>query len=1068
MSKRGMYWRVFAGLALAVASATAQTDLPLEVPAIINTYRADPSSAGSLTIGSYTLTPRAVRELYYESFVAGYMQGEPTGTTLYGLPAGPADYGLAGSLVPADSYPILGRTLRPDERMPRMPLVRSPGPDGLYGPQPGPDGLSNTSDDVYDDQLLLHVRIEKLPTTAECQEVVNHMMRTGLLPGDPDDGTIDAGVDAQATGRWRLIIHPPRTKGAPPAPSLYFPEAIQAVTPATAAADLPTVLDDAVPDNGRNPYALFWGGLRVRWRQWDEWVRGAWDSADAVAEAADPLFGQEAVPFFLPYPRFLPVDSATKIDHTNPAHRASFQAVTNDPHNQFFDAAAMWENRQLNPHYSPDSGDLTNDPEVVRLPHEVGHLEFEADRPERALSEISHARPLEYLLGAAETGWWLQGVHTSGPAESSQAGDPEYLDPAGRPGNTVPIDLTINLMDGRYWANGAWHGVARPQPVAPGVGMVELQFEYETGVAGRSDTDLEDDWADLDWGSDDAYDPTPDTAANEAPAAQLDEWYEEAKDAVCADPLNPTDAELDEILAEWDPRGADGTGGTADDNPLRRNLLSYEIETVSDARGADQTFDAADEDLLLRDPVNELRTEDRDATAVWRIRRFSGWPFNPLVAGHTTAAGHRYQGGPVTCRFVVSAIQALPEDQQAESADAPALGQMATYDTANGRRYPQPDALPANYGVAGGPVLSDLLERATYLLGYRADIPAATPLAGPGEDYFFPIRPGSSSEAHRFFVQSVMEQTPGGLHLMWTDPANVDPANHATDPAAEEYAEDGYPLRGPGDVTEAWEEADADETVETPPQFVAYRLGDGSGTPPAGYTNNLPNAGPDRMLHAYAVGLWLNSAEVTTERDDRGVQAGDLGRWDVRRAFDGDPRVATPAAGTPPLVSVPENYTVGTLFESETYIDRIEVYWHHTDAVAEAAGDWVLELATQLESTGDVDWTTAGGMVQSALPNLTAYGDNVYSWVVPSSNLRYVAVRVRSEYAAAELVLDELRVVTRADLRKTVSRSIESPLASQDTAIVTTPLADAGVQVSEVLDREITPRGDNTTDAELR
>jgi len=1064
---------------LLAAAGFGQVINELEVPALVNTYRVDPSFATGISTGSVNLTARAARELYYESFISGFMQGEPAAASLgsipgaapYGVPASPADYNLTSpaSLSIADSYPFLARTQRPEARLPKMPITRSPGADGEWG--------------TADDQLLLHIRIQKLPTRETCQEVVNHMMRIGLLPGDPDSdgdtvaGNLDvfdpanpeANFDATATGRWRLIIHPPRTKGAPPAPSLYYPEARQALRPDTLVADLNTILDGP-PDEDDEVYADFWDGVRTRWRQWDEYVREVYTNvADPDEANADPDFGQEPMPFFLPFPRYL---DTPQIDHTVVADRTDFEAaVTDRYHNLFFDPARMDENRLNDPvQEAPDYAGDMEDRDL--LP--VAHTDTAANEPIEYVFNFdgdSTADPHQDANGRL-TGWWLKGVHTTGPSESSETTEAEYGNYLGDAqadtngllcGNNNAagtqafryltdanaFDVTINLQTGQWWdptANagaGDWVGPQRPQPVVPGVGMVELQFEYETSCAG--DEGIDTDWraagvAGDPWGGNGQYDTS----------------------AVPGPPDNTTD-----------PRGADFTGGTNDDIPIEPEFVNYGHGGMVDARGADNDPDQGagnDNERQLRDPINELRTDNEAATPTWRIRRFSGWPFHPSVIGFTNAfpAAPSYQGGPIVCRFVVSAIQALPEDQVSESAYDPAMGVLAAYAPAANRYYPQLNALPFNTGVAAGPTFTDLMERATYLLGYRADIAAAdigNPAVGPGQDYFFPASPGSATEAHKFYLQSVASYEAGGTVQAWDEP----------------NAGAVLRLRGPAEIRET------DLATATDPLGLdanvrfAYDLTDTGANP------NLPTDHIEKLLHCYALQAVVNTntwnagnppngwpASATMDRADKpSLDPTDLGCADVTRAFDGDPSTPSPSGLDAPLATVPALHSVGKELEAGSVLDRVELYWHRADASAPAATDWTLEFsaaqtAEALTPTVDVvvpDWT-APTPATVTIPPVVA-GGVAYSYVAPPSGADFYGVRVVNAYGA-DLVLDELRLVTRADVRRSVTATMTAPTPSSDVDIVPTPIPDNSVVVSQVADRDFTPYGDNSVEATVK
>lgn len=1082
-------WRTtLAALALLTAAGYGQVvdaggnTIQYEVPALVNTYRADPTFATGITTGSVSLSARAVRELYYESYISGFMQGEPSdavrmpgqsrGNGGYGIPAAPADYGLATptNLQPVEAYPVLARTQRPEARLPRMPITRSPGPDNQWG--------------TADDQLLLHIRIDKLPSRATCQAVVDHMMRLGLLPGNPDDG-IDPNdatdPDAIATGRWRVIIHPPHTKGAPPAPSLYYPEARQALRPDTAAADLETVMDGP-PDEDDEVYSDFWDGVRCRWRQWDEYVREVYENvADPDEADADPAFGMEPMPFFLPYPRYL--DKTTGIDHTVSSTRSlttatpepGFQLdVTDRYHNLWFDPARMDENRLLDPvQEAPDAGAGSRMEERDLLP--VVHTDTAANEPLEFVFNFDGDNADDPHQDAATgrlTGWWLKGVHTTGPSESSNSAEAEYqnylgnvdADVAGTPVGTNtafivadnPLAVTINLLTGQWWDSGAvtgtagWQGAVRPQPLVPGVGMVELQFEYETSCAG-------DDSIDTDWR---AAGPTGDP------------WQPGGYDG----PNAPGDATAD-------PRGVDLTGGTADDIPIEPEYVNYGVGGMVDARGADNdAATPADNPPRLRDPLNEMPGDDgADAnTPPWRIRRFSGWPFHPAVIGlpESYPNAPSYQGGPIVCRFLISAILPVPEDEVSEAAYSPVLGNLAAYDPAAAtmRFYPQLNALPFNAGAAAGPTFTDYLERASYLLGYRADIALANVgnnAAGPGQDYFFPASPGSATEAHRFFLQSTASFEAGGTVQAWDEP----------------NAGSSLRLRGPAEIRET------DQTDPTPGNRpdplgldaqvrFAYELTD------TGADVTLPTDHVEKMLHCYALQATVNGntwnagnapagwpGTATMDRGDKpSLDSQDLGDADITRAFDGDTAATTPANPLDaPEVVVPVNQAVGKELDTASVIDRIEIYWHHPtgDTDTPDSGEWAIELAgsqiveddRELADRAVPDWTAATTATLT-IPTVVSGGQG-FAYLAAPSSAEVFGVRLRNTYTD-DLILDELRLVTRADVRRSVTARMTAPTPSSDADIVPTPIPDNAVVLSTIADRDVTPYGDNYVEATVK
>lgn len=1013
--------RRLVSILLAAGAVCAQTP---EVPAIVNTYRLPPAGAAAYNTGTVSLSVRDVRELYFESFIVGAQQGEP---------AAGGSYGASASGAP---YPDLARDLPPAERMPRLPLMRNAGLDGVYG--------------TSDDELIVHLRIDKLPTRDACQRVVDQMMRIGLLPGDPDD-PFDAATAAVATGRWRVIIHPPRTKGAPPAPSLYYPEAVSATRPDTPVADV----DNGVDPPGWSTGAIrdFWGQIASRWRQWDRWVSEVYTNTPNpnVHVDANTNWGQEAEPFFLPYPRYLtyrPLDrtdnnARVALNSTDPGFQPAADAV----HGRFFSERHIWENLLLDPDQAAD--DPTAGTPAQRQPNEIPDSEGEQLAPIQLIINVDSAdAPAPFNAapagGPQPDGWRLPGVYTSGPAESNGANIHANFaaeadtvahtvdhagDPTTGPGSSFrdmsgnPVELTVNLLTGQWWDGAAWRGERSAQRLVPGVGMVELQFEYETAVPGANNA-LRTDWADSWFGGDDQYN-TGD-----------DDW---------------------QTAGLPDPRGADGTGGNLDDrSPFGP---SYFVAPIEDPRGADGDFGTPDDNRLMRDPFADPTLPEPAATnPPWRVRRFSGWPFHRAFAGVADANADDYQGGPILCRFVVGAMSIVPEDAALASPD-PDLLQVAYYDPGAGQYYPQLDTLPAAGGGYARDVYSDL-ERPVFLLGYRADD------GGPGgsrtEDYFFPVRHGGRSATHKVFVRTVLDHLGGGSAHQWTPPGGV-------------AFPTGYKLRGAldprGDRTVRPNGARRIEATD----LLAFHYSQSN----ANLDGPVPEPPLEQLFHrralhsAFQAGAYIYDYNGTGTHDrtnvtwtDGNLAAGQAPMYDVNVAFDGD---RLPAAAN--QVYVKDGYSLGLRLDPPTHVDRIEVFWRTgAGAPGGPATPWVVELAVPPGPPPEfMTWAPRPRVVLSPAVNYPSTGvaQNNFAWA-PGPGIEDIhGVRIRNT-SGATLRVDEIRVVTRGDLRRSVLRAPTAPRQATDPDIAPTPVAGSAVQLTAPSDREFSVVGDNITTAEVR
>ncbi|MCC7494603.1 MAG: hypothetical protein IT204_19755 [Fimbriimonadaceae bacterium] len=985
MIKR-MHW----ALALLAAALPLAADVPpnaLETPAILSTYRALPDATANApyNVGTVSLSARAVRELGYESFIAGPMQGEPAS----GLTNPPSGLNAAGL-----SYTVLSRMMTAEERFPQQPITVHPGTDGQYG--------------TADDQVLLHLRIFKLPTRGACQKVVNHMMRMGLLPGDPDDGYRHS-EDAVATGRWRVLVHLPRGKGAPPAPSLFYGEAVGEIAP-----DSPTNAQQpaAVANFTDQEVANFWGNMKFRWRQWDEWIREIYitgDPADCRTQA-DQDFG------LLPIPRLLqdPLDYVTRCE-VGSVYDAAGKRPTQADYDAlrsgadqaaFFDAASFWENRQLDADAAgPDV--TTND----RLPSALAdpgaghatdqqpgeHSSFTQDPladGDRALSAAN--RPLEFLIHALDdrgpdsivgtpddgpvlesalsesnNNWWVQGINTSGPSRAPLATgmDPNLLlgDSAAAPLPGADFQLLATPMDLTIQLNGDG------QVLTPGIGLVELQFEYETCVRAEEPNRR--------WSNGD-----------------------------------PSDTDLTDLT---------GAGGPF---TLGHDHLTYQTADVDNQGGGSRQY--------VRDPLSLTRTEEVvDDTEVhptagkaprWRIRRYSGWPYSPRLIDRDYTSPRDYQGGPIICRFVVAPVRAVPEEQRADkTAGVTDLQTLAAYDPGSGRYYPQLRTVSLIT-----PALREW-ERANFLLGYRADIltaDEANPAAGPGQDYFYPVRPGARSESHPVWLRSVLDWQPGGSVHAWTAAANI------TDAASGYVAGGGYPLRGVGDLSHDQSPGTTDGDI---PRYLAYDIDEAAVRAAAAQTR------ASVLLYCYDLGQSLVSGGVAANHATRGVRPADSpAQADVATCFDGNI-----AAGTSPY-NVVAGYSVGKAFDQPSRVDRLELY-------AFSSGGWTIEklALTGSGAAARLAWTAlSGSTLQIDTPNSASVqlqGDDAAG---------ILGLRARNT-SGADLALYELKMLCSGDVRAAVGTGPRYyPTTGglpRDPGITPQPVPAAAVSVDPIPDRLI-------------
>lgn len=1032
---------------LAVVPARAQV---AEVPAVFEIYRADPTAAVAMNTGTVSLNAPQVRELYFASSIIGPMQGELR-------PGGP---GLQGQSTIGNLYVPMADRLEPKARMPRMPIVLQPGPDGQYG--------------GGDDLLVLYLSITKLPSQQACQNILDHMVRVGLLPGDPAAGV--QGDDPEATGRWRILVHPPRTRGAPPAPSLYYPEAINALRPGMSGATIDEIFDEGGPllplataNDVLDPvYRAFWGELEFRWRDWHNWVDDIYrDSKPVNHDPVDTTTGQVPVPILMPFPRYLD-NLAAGIDRTVQAELDDFTGGKTLPdgspyHGMFFNPRAMWENVMPDADQELDRVDLNQGSQgAVRGELQDGLPEV------RAYQEGADDAPIELLVDPlngvnyldndrAPEGWWLPGVHTSGlqPWDNYNAPGAGTIPPTIGTNNLFydfrPDGLIIPVpIYSQADLTGLGGPDYTPDHLVNGIGMIEMQFEYTTCIPGRAG--LDEEWSSSDYvNGEDPFGP----------------------DGIFGTPDDPA-----EITGDHDPHGADGdedNGQYPDDQPLHAALYPEHWSFVRDARGPDNVAGTADDEPLLADPLTE------DNTTPWRVVRYSGWPFNPEVAGLPAATPTDYRAGPIVGRFVVSGIHVQPEDALQASVSQPDLGQLAYYDPGGATPYHYPQ-LPIDPAGLGGGGISPLLSRAVFLLGYRGNL-ANPGDPGPGQDYFYPVNPGTSSANHRFFIHALLDQGPGGAVDKYTNPgfADIDPT---TDWAVLEHANDvGYRLR---DVLSLVAPGRYNPSFGGPrdvKRFLAPNLAD----------TDLPTDDAVAQFYRYSynfdVGLndptVANAGGVDRRRDSGATDTmvGDV-VWNVEPAFDG---LTLPGD---PSVTVRPGESVSRLFDSLVELDRVELFV--------AGGTSPTDFRVQyLFENG---WQAGFGPVP---PNPPQYDGPTYAnypdvsdvplWLphrpgspvdismapvpepVPTTNMGFVVgapdrvagVRVVNT-SGGDLEIVELRVVTRANLQHEVTRSPEAPRVPQEPGIIPQPLPDSAVQVTSIVDREFTADPNGIVAAEVK
>ncbi len=930
-------WTILALLAAALPLGAQD-----EVPAILGVYRANPTQAAAFDGGgagansTISLTARQVRQLFYESNVIGYQQGEPETNGLYGTDAD------------GNGYVTLTEQRSPADRLPAMPLA-----------------VRDATGDLH-----LYLAIWKLPTQQACQNVVNTMMTNDWLPGDATNG-IDAAEDAIATGRWRVLVHLPRGRGAPPAPSLYYPEAARITGAATAAQQ-----------------RRFWDGFLLRYRDWHKWVSDLWaDTAGAIAAdtaptAATAASGQEPVPFFLQYPEYLDTAESTGYMRNLATGYAAYNTGSY-PENEFFNAQAVYENRRLD----PDREAAFNAASEPRAPYAIGQAELSEDaRTTDPLWQSEGNQPLEFYLNAFANGsdggtdfasytptlWWLRGVNTVGKdetaagqtvADTNTAGATQTLVGSGSlfgtlkdgGGAYVPLVLDINLTD-----------AAGLTTIPPGIGSVELQFEYETYVP-------EADTIDTDW------DP---------------------------DPWGPDHLRLNVDDLIDDPRGPDGQGnnGTGDDIPLQKGtdrvFPSYGVNAPGGGAGN------------AKDPLNPTAQDDPDVTTdgQWRVRRYSGWPFASGTAGVTPAG--TWQGGPIVCRYVVSPIAVVPEDQNTASAEESALVDVARYDATQGYRYPQLAVFNT-----GNAALDAQLMRACFLLGYRGDIDTAGDTR-TNTDYFFPLQPGTRSESHPVFVSVTNDDRPSGEVHLWTD------ADAITDAAsAYKTTNSGYPLAGPLDAG-----FEPTETGVYIPRYNSFTTIADADLPTQDYRKLLTY---DLQTVKKASGDTAGIRPDTAVRYQDGALTGT-----VANAFDGN----SAADADDPVV--PDGYSAGLIFGAPTRLDRVDVYW---TGGAGTAADWTLQWSVEQDDDQNLLWTDSGLTLQML------GGHGVATVPVTASPL--LGFRVKA--TGADLTLQELRLGTRADVRDEAVTAASAPNYVAPDKPNADSIGTANAQVKSLPDREL-------------
>ncbi|MBI5833961.1 MAG: hypothetical protein HZB16_16835, partial [Armatimonadetes bacterium] len=814
-------WTYRAALIFAAAATCGPLWAQTEVPAIINTYRANPLEAAGISrthgAATFSLSADQVRELTYRCYIAGTMQGVPDATGTFGLNSA------------TQPYPVTAPQLTSSERMPAMPLVRRAGPDGIYG--------------TNDDELILYVELRKLPLQATCDKVVENLRNLGLA--SKLDGAKPMSFDAAATGNWRILVHPPAGKGAPPAPGVYYPEAIGAVTPSMTKAQADAAFTTAPHVNAIRE---FWGrraagaspsnSLEFRYTGWSDWVRNAWVNGNQACHvAASVVNGVIPLPFYVKDPNF------ARIAENNGGVNRLLTTGTGDRDiclgTMFFDPNAMWENRRLDADGTivDPAADLTNAVDwIKRRPTELPEVDAPAARPIEVLFRFAAAAD----PGAAN--WYLRGIHSTAEATQASVDATMVLPTAGTLSTTngfsyypAPVNapvIEVNLLNGLYRLSGtaAWLGTAVRRPAYAGVGMVELQFEYETGVPVESINDL----AHTQWSG--TVTDAPIVANNGGP------WPFGWDDR-----LGGNDDAL--AVASWNLPGPDGNKGSADDQVILASDLAAHAPTKMHVVSG-QTVGAT----YARDPLNVRRNgnnwEAAADTNVWKVRRFCSWPYNGNLLGTTGS----YQGGPLVCRYMVSSVQVLPQDADTASSASATLSKLAQYDPANGGLYPQLKTLLPVMSTVGTPRdVSGDHERPNFLLGYLPDGGVLNPV----EDYFLPVSPGAKSPMLRFYVQTMLDGGAGGGNQVWT--------------AADRLME------GPRDVRKG-----------TPDDYLGYNFSALSAT-------NNPDAS---LIYWYDIHRSHNNAGTQSQTSDTQVRDDDdltaaATVLDQRRAFDGDTATAT-------------------------------------------------------------------------------------------------------------------------------------------------------------------------------
>ncbi|HAZ64662.1 MAG TPA: hypothetical protein DCZ72_13785, partial [Armatimonadetes bacterium] len=1077
---RLIHTTILAAALVLTAWAPAFAQATPEVPAIFNAYRVNPKSATNTTYDrgamNFTLTAETIRDYYQRVYIAGPMQGNPDG---------PGTYGLLPNGGPA--YPAISPLLGAADRLPQQPLV------------PRIDSNGNR-------QLLLFIELRKLPTQAAVGNVVANLRDLGLAskaletPPAGREWMSDASLDAKATGNWRIIIHTPSGEGAPPAPSMYYPEALNALDEKDGtlkSADY-VALDDPAYDPAAPKvaptvefYQEFWGSraatkdpqhsISGRFAGWDRWVRAAWTANPAAgsvhipAEAADGII---PMPFFLLNPRLYELaDGITPNKRRDVGARLAFVG------SQFFDPAAMWENRALDPDAGPVERNADFNAEegfLKRLPTELPGRNVAANQPieivVRSPDTDAEADPWtdNYQISGLNT----TRLHTHAAEQWTAATDTEPVLDLGAVGRTdspltladgkklaktwlAPGDapvLVVNLLDGRYQLlttaeaaalpsvvesdDTAWKGVAVPREVSAGVGQVELQFEYETAVP----VEYVEDEDHLEWRHDanvPSVDPLGGVTFGEWPfgldnqpftaddAAEVATWNLRAPnpdDVPNAIPSTVTDGALVDFMPNIvRPTSSNGTdGGGVDFTYLRDPRLTD--------RGTDG---ALTHEVVAADPAVANSTDN-----VWRIRRFSGWPYNPHVVGvsQTDIDAKAYQGGPLVCRFMVSPITVQPQvTLVADPADPTATTpETASYDltAAPERLYPQ-------FMLAGDKAFT----RPNFLLGYLPS--GGLPLNG--EDYFYPINPGSRSASARVFVQTVLNHLPGGSNLLWlasTSAAHADQVEFSGARTLRNLEDDPY--LGFDFTTHL-------DDIRTDPEGV------------------LAAPAPSMMLYWYDL---ARSATTEAVDPDTGLLLRDQDLYpvpaaaaplDARKAFDGR------TVGTEPdSVRVEPQRYLGRMFSTPTQLDRLDLFVGHEIAGADFPTGWETDWQAQyLVGMGtDTDWHD--------LPAFDSLGGGLLTVEGPRAAVR--GIRIKNVLPVPDPPADPADPVTEnarlvAELRPIVLRDIRHQVDMAPTVLSTRVSPDpdipdgvvpaSAVRLTGAAEREFSVDHDNLTSLDL-